>query len=151
MREKCSNCGHEYVPEVVWEDEFGKFTLCSKCGTMFDVSYGAEQTYKKIGYFGNNAIWVSKLVYVLTEKYTEGIGVNQDSVICVSIDKQFCKEQMGILVKADIYGLFEENGAEQLDNNTICSCNEDFEEYVTYQIHEFELNKPWVDFRERTR
>lgn len=95
--------------------------------------------------------WTSKMVYILTEEYIKGIGVFQSSIICASTDIQFCKKQMGKLLKADIYGLFEENGVELLDNNTICSCNQDFEEYVTYQIHEFELDKPWVDFRESTQ
>lgn len=95
--------------------------------------------------------WTSKMVYILTEEYTKGIGVFQSSIICASMDKQFCNEQMKELIKADIYELFKENGANQLDDNTICSCNDDFEEYVTYQIHEFEFDKPWVDFRESTQ
>lgn len=95
--------------------------------------------------------WTSKMVYILTEVYIKGIGVFQSSIICASTDKQFCNEQMKELIKADIYELFKENGANQLDNNTVCSCNEDFEEYVTYQIHEFEFDKPWVDFRESTQ
>lgn len=95
--------------------------------------------------------WNSRMVYLLTEEYIKDTSVFQSSIICASTDKQFCNEQMKELIKADIYELFKENGANQLDNNTICSSNEDSEEYVIYQIHEFELNKPWVDFRDSSQ
>lgn len=105
----------------------------------------------KIKVSDKNAIRKPKNVYILTEEYIKGIGVIANSIICVSVDKRFCEEQMKRMIKADIYGLFEENGAERLNNNMICSCNEEFEEYVTYQIHEFEFDKPWIDFRDSTQ
>ncbi len=71
---KCLNCGHEFLLEKTYEDDKGRFTVCSKCGGSFDTDKELELSNSHIERIDE----IHNAVYEMCKTLTEDENLEWD-------------------------------------------------------------------------